>query len=368
MTKIGLLYFRKDPVATMPRLRMRALLAEAALQDFDLVLLNPQDCKPEEKTILTKRFTGGEWKQQEEALPDVVYIVGAPLLPAHAVVNTLVRENCRIIADKGVNKLKLATILAGSPAEAYLPPTEKIPDEAPAEMLCDFLRANGGAVVKRANGNQGVGLFFVTKEPGTENWQVKSDSKVFLGTLEEAANYVAKRIAGRMRYRAYLAQRHICSVAGDGRPADVRVHVQRHADGAWGITRAYVRLAEMGMPLANISKGGYQGPLEGFLNQRKVRPAAEIEAELLEAAVCIAEVEDSYRPRPLSELGIDFLIDEKDQIWLIETNTFPQSFLHEHDRAMHFLSYCKWLAEQERQLDRVIQPMAANAQESQELA
>lgn len=368
MTKIGLLYFRKDPVATMPKARIRALLAEAALQDVALVLLDPADCNPDEKTIFTKRFNGMEWEQKEEALPDVVYIVGAPLLPAHAVVNTLVRENCQIIADKGVDKLKLVSILAGSPAEGYLPPSLKIPSEAPAEMLCGFLRDHGGAVVKRASGNQGVGLFFMTPEPAKGNWQVKSDKKFFSGSLEEAAEYVAKRISGRMQYRSYLAQRHIRSVAGDGRPADVRVHVQRRAGGEWAVTRAYVRLAEVGMPLANTSKGGYQGPLEGFLSQRKVRPAAEVEAELLAAAVRIADVEDSHRPWPLCELGIDFLIDEEDRIWLIETNTLPQSFFHEHERAMHFLAYAKWLAQQGQQLERVNQFMSATAQKMPEMS
>jgi D-alanine-D-alanine ligase-like ATP-grasp enzyme len=57
------------------------------------------------------------------------------------------------------------------------------------------------------------------------------------------------------------------------------------------------------------------------------------------AAIDIAEIQSSAAPQPLSELGIDFLLDEEDKLWLIETNALPQSSLHEHERAIHTIGY-----------------------------
>ena len=61
--------------------------------------------------------------------------------------------------------------------------------------------------------------------------------------------------------------------------------------------------------------------------------------ELYDAAIKIAEIQDTSVHVPLSELGIDFILDEEDSIWLVETNTLPQTSLHEHQRAIHTIAY-----------------------------
>lgn len=341
MTKIGFLSYRRVPQDALPPARMRAMLAEAALQGVTFGMLDPSDFDMSNGQILTHIWSPDGWKQEMQPLPDVAFINGDPLEPWQEPLDTWIRDTCRVIADEGGNKLELIGIMTGTTCEKYLIPGNKVPADRPADMLAKFLRAQGGAVVKRSDGNRGVGLFFIAPE-GRE-WAARYDKKIFRGTLEEVAAHVASRIAGRLRYRDYVVQRYIRSVAGDGRATDIRVHVQRRAGGQWGVTRAYVRLAECGMPLANTSRGGYQGPLDGFLQQRKVRSAEEVEAEAKAAAIAIAETEDKVRSLPLSELGIDFLIDDSDRLWLIETNAYPGSYLHEHERAVHTIGYAKWL-------------------------
>lgn len=344
MIKIGLLSYSANPIETMPELRMRALLAEAALQGVSLVVIDPSGFDVDKDLVEAAYWTGTAWKYSLQTLPDAVFVFNTPIHAKHLALEKALRGSSILVTDRGVDKLELLSVMAGTGAEHYIPTTQRISKDKPAEMLADFLRQNHAAVVKRASGNQGKGLFFIRPECDEGVYVVRYDKRSFSGTLEQVSNFVAQRIAGRLNYREYLAQRFIPSVAGDGRPSDIRVHMQRQSGGAWGITRAYVRLAEVGMPLANSSKGGYQGPLDGFLKQRKTRPEAEVKAELVKAAFLIAELEDAGRTNPLSELGLDFLIDDSDQIWLIETNTFPQSSLHEHARAVHFIGYTKWLA------------------------
>jgi hypothetical protein len=339
---IGFLSYRQAHRTAMPPARLRALLAEAALQDVEFVLLNSAGFDGDNNLIQTDVWTPQGWEVDWRPLPEIVYIVGSPLNPEQKTLHECILRARPVIADEDMDKLFLGQTLAETSCEQYLIPSEQIPKKSPREKLIEFMRAHGSAVVKRVTGNQGIGLHFALSDG--EKWCVRCDDKIFHGTLSEAADHLVARIAGRLSYRDYIVQRYVPSTAADGRPVDLRVHVQRRADGKWGVTRAYVRLAEVGMPLANTSRGGYQGPISGFLKQRKTRRAVDIEAEVYETAIKIAEIQNASHPLELSELGIDFLIDEQDQLWLIETNAFPQSSQHEHDRAVHAIGYAKSLA------------------------
>ena len=139
-------------------------------------------------------------------------------------------------------------------------------------------------------------------------------------------------------------QNYVPATSPDGRAADIRVHVQRDGLGRWRVTRGYVRLGESGNAVSNVSRGGYQGPLDGFLGTRRARPAAEIAAEIDALALDIAATVEATFGRPLSELGVDIALDRDDRLWIIETNTHPQSSLHEHERAVRTIAYALYLA------------------------
>ncbi len=346
MIKIALLSYRQDIVEATPPQRARALLAEAALQGVSWVYLDPSKSKPDQKLVMARYWNGTGWSQEYQELPDVVYITGLPLLPEHIPVDEMIRQNCKIVADKGMNKLALSQALETGEAAKYLPYCAKIPTENPTGMLTEFLRKNGATVVKRTTGNKGIGLFFITPQGNDGMFEIRYDNTVFQAPLEEAAAYVAERISGRLRYRDYLAQRYINSRSDDNRAVDIRIHIQRGYGGEWAITRSYICLGGFGLLVANTNKGGFQGSLMDFLKQRKLRSADELYAELIHAAKLVSTAQDAWHPRPLCELGLDFVIDENDQIWMIESNTFPQSANHELPRATHIIGYAKWLAQQ----------------------
>jgi len=340
---IGILGFRKEPVEVMDPPRTRAMLAEAALQGAELVFLDALQYDLAAGRVRTMVWKADEWREEWRGPPDVVTIIGSPLEAGHEPLDAWIRRSCPVIVYTNDDKLAQSEILSGTPCACYLIPQARVPAEAPGEMLADFLRTHHGAVIKRVDGSRGVGLLFIVRETG--GWTVKYKGKEHRGTLEEAAGFVASRIAGRLRYRQFVAQRFIRSVAADGRAADIRVHVQRGGDGEFGVTRGYARLAEAGIPLANTSRGGYQGPIEGFLSQRAVRDPGEIEDELKRVALEIAEIQSATHETPLAELGIDFLIDDDDRIWIVETNVFPGSYLHEQLRAERAVGYALHVAE-----------------------
>ncbi|QCG92108.1 YheC/YheD family protein [Azospirillum sp. TSH100] len=329
------------------------MLAEAALQGVSLVLLDSGAWDRDRGLIAGECWTPAGWTAGWFPLPDLVVIrtaAGAGWLE----LDGWIRRNRPVIADSAMDKLAFHALLSGSPLSSHAIPTVAIPADAVDATLAAVFREHRNAVVKPVDGRRGFGIQFIHREAdasglggpsddgGSDDggvWRVQHGRSTLRGTLEDAVAHVRARIAGRLHYRGYLAQRFIRSVAGDGRSADIRVHVQRRADGAWGVTRAYVRLAEAGSFLTNTSQGGYQGPLDGFLLGRRAAGAADLRDRIPALALEVARLIETTKPLPLSELGVDLALDDDGHLWVIEANAFPQSSLHEQTRAEHAIGY-----------------------------
>ncbi|KQT56082.1 hypothetical protein ASG52_24490 [Methylobacterium sp. Leaf456] len=352
---IGLLVFAKAPREHLPPLRLRAMIAEAVLQGARLALFSAADCDPDGGTVTAETWSQAGWTRSPMPLPDVVLIVSNPRHAQHRRIERWIRGRTAFVRDFGPDKLTLPALLAATPLARHVIPQRRIEPEAPAAQIADWLRTHGDCVVKAVSGKRGHGIFRI-HAGAAGRWSVrKDDAETHFLDATAAAAAVGRRIAGRLGYRAYIVQTYVPSVSPDGRAADIRVHVQRDGGGRWGVTRGYVRLGEAGQAVSNVSRGGYQGPLEGFLGTRQVRPAAELLAEIETLALDVATTIEATFGRTLSELGVDIALDRQDHLWLIEANTHPQSSLHEHDRAVRTIAYALHRATQPPPDDRAIE-------------
>lgn len=367
MTTIGLISYSRPPREKIPPARLRALLAEAALQGARLTLIDGSTCDPVEDAVDAEVWAGtgdgAGWVRTRTGGPDVAVLIEGAFgkTASFGAAETLLRGRPHI-ADAELDKLSLLYALSASgPYAASAIPSLAVPADRIGETLTSALRRFGDAVVKPVDGRNGVGLYFLHGEG--DGWVVRrgDGGEEGRGTAAEAAAYVEKRIAGRIGYRRYLVQRYIESRAEDGRAVDIRVHVQRRADGEWGVTRAYVRLGEARSSLANTSRGGYQGSLRGFLERRR-RRAAEIAAEIEATALAAARSADAAMSLPLSEAGVDLAIDPDDKLWIIEVNAQPGTSLHEHARAEHFIGYALAVAQGRAGAERTTVPAVASVQ------
>lgn len=340
---IGLLVFDKSPLDYIPASRLRAMAAEAALQETRLLLFCAEDCDIASGTIAASSWLGGAWRRVHVALPSLVMIVTTPIRPRHDAVAQWVRAQARFVEDRGLDKLALAQLLGETALRRHVIPYEALPQADVVQVLAHRLGTRGDSVVKPVNGKRGSGIHMLHGD-AAGRWTVRKDDElVRCDTAVDAAAHVARRIAGRMHYRSFLAQDYVPSRSRDGRSADFRVHVQRGGAGRWTITRAYVRLGEAGRATSNVSRGAFQGPCESLLAHRG-RPVATLQAEMEELAVRLAVTVDAACERPLSELGIDLMIDQQDQFWIVEANARPQTSLHEHARAVNTIAYALHLA------------------------
>lgn len=326
----------------MPAARVRALLAEAALQRVNLLWLT---ASRDAHTVATEVWSETGFTCKHAALPDVVLVLDTPRRPADLGLAAWLGARVMLIDDRGPDKLTLAAALQRHDTLArHVIPCAALTAPTMRRTLLDWMARGEACVVKPANGERGSNIQFLLPGPAGR-WTVHKDDIALSLDATEAIDLVCRRIAGRIDRRPFLVQRYVATRSGDGRAFDLRVHVQRGATGAWGITRSYARLGEVGFMLSNISRGGFQAPLLPALSQRRAHAPEAIAAELHHAALGVANAIEAHTGRRLAELGVDFAIDPQDALWLIEANVHPETSLHEHDRAIHMIGYAKHLAQ-----------------------
>tara|TARA_B100000745_G_scaffold289089_1_gene226972 strand:- start:3756 stop:4829 length:1074 start_codon:yes stop_codon:yes gene_type:complete len=349
--ELGILHLRDEPLIAIPPQRLRALVAESKMQNVQLSFLSWHSFDPVAETIEAHSWDGHQgWHTRIITIPDTVIILGVPLTEERQRLRTWIREHRTVIADRGINKNKLFHLMSESPLSHYMIPTRQVGKESTADFIKQCLLEWSGAVLKREDSNRGIGLVFIRKSGGL--WTLNSERQNMQGSLDDIVQLSYAMIAARLRYRNYIIQPYITSQAADGRPFDIRMHVQKGRNGHWLLTRGYVRVAEAESLLPNYSKGGFQGALDAFLDRKVPAMSEQIQQELLSASIAIAQLQDTISPLPLSELGLDFLLGDDNKLWLVETNAFPQSALHELERAEHLIGYARFVAEKRAGMPR----------------
>ena len=331
------------PQIVMPPGRVRALLAEAALQQVDLRWLTSPAHLPIDGILTAEIWTEAEFERQQHVAPDVVLVVNPPRRVEEIAFSAWIARHSILVDDRAPDKLALARLLQAGPLDRYIIPFAELTALTMRRTLEHWLDIGEPCVVKPANGERGSNVqFLLPHADGT--WTVHKDDTSHRCSPSEAVDCVCRRIAGRIERRTFLVQRYIASRTVDDRAFDIRVHVQRGAAGDWAVTRCYARIGEAGFIVSNVSRGGYQAQARSALARLRRRTPDAIMTELAHLAQDVACHIERHTGHMLSELGVDVALDEDGALWLIEANARPETSLHEHDRAIHTIGYAKYLA------------------------
>lgn len=123
--------------------------------------------------------------------------------------------------------------------------------------------------------------------------------------------------------RAFIIQPYLQLTDSDGKPFDVRALMQKDESGRWSLTGMAVRLGEKDSVTSNLHGGGTAVEAGRFLTREFGESAAAlIFGTLRRLSAEIPEYLESSFGR-LAELGIDFGIDRKGHVWIIEVNSKP---------------------------------------------
>lgn len=325
--------------AKMRPVRLRALLAESALQSVDLCFLNSSDCEPVTGMVRAWRWSAEGWRQSSHPLPPVVVILNEPATRQEAEVERWVRASSTALGTLRRDKLGNAELLVGTPWERHVIPSELLGADRLQWQLAAWL-AGGGIVVKPNDGMRGIGVQFVIPA-GSGRWEMIQGDRRHVVNTDEAIARVSAAIGARMGYRDYVVQRYIDTRDGSGRPGTLRSEVMRMPGGAWGSVRITGRISPPGKVVSTISQGGSLMPVESYLGGRgepdiggRIR---QIEALSLALAERLTESDTAHH----FEWAFDLALDQDRQLWFLEANARPLNFGGEFERATWLIAYLK---------------------------
>jgi hypothetical protein len=310
-------------VQTVTRLAGREGVAVSA---FD-----PEDVDRRRRLVAAWRWEedASSWRVEWQRLPDVVWNRYYGRDATHLLA-ALQRLGISLLNEGGLNKWDAYQCLRKDPVLApHLPQTRLLSSAADALALLDEFPV---AFLKPVAGSVGRGIIRTSRENG--NILRLEYMSARTGRLREvfASPYQLDRWIERRRGAAYIAQQGLNLAIFHGRPADVRVLVQKDSAGRWQVTGMGARVAAHGRFTANLHTGGQGVPVEMLAEAlfsradgRRRQLLDDLQGLALNAANAIER-----QVGALGELGLDFGVEAGGHIWYIEQNGQPGRAIFEH--------------------------------------
>ncbi|RSK51552.1 YheC/YheD family endospore coat-associated protein [Bacillus canaveralius] len=216
------------------------------------------------------------------------------------------------------NKLEIYEVLASSPLAPYLPASK--PVSLPEEVLNE-LKRHRKIILKPVNGSGGNGIYYleVQKEGILAKTEKQGNQVNYLFSIKSK---LSRWLESLLTKKKFLVQPYLQLTDDQDRPFDVRVLLQKDANGHWLERGRGIRTGKKDGILSNLSAGGVAAPFRAWVD--KVDPSLKnfICEELDELLVKIPVVlEDSFMP--LFELGVDIGITKDGAVWILDLNSKP---------------------------------------------
>lgn len=304
----------------------------AATAGVSLFGFGPDDLDLRRKRVRGSHYCGETrgWTVLERPLPDVVwnrYYRG----DRAALFSWLGRKGLMQINGARLDKWEAYQLLRqDSRMVPHLPETAQLTEAAAALEMAGRHQV---IYIKPVAGSAGRGIMRCRlAEPGLLGVQYLSRETGSLREGHVTARQLDRWLAGRRRPNRYIVQEGLSLTVFHGRPADVRVLVQKDGTGLWQVTGMGARVAAHDRFTANLHTGGTAVPLELLGDAIKSQTPTWREAlkPRLES-LAIATVQALERGAGgLGELGMDFGVDDAGRIWYIEQNAQPGRAIFEH--------------------------------------
>jgi glutathione synthase/RimK-type ligase-like ATP-grasp enzyme len=186
-----------------------------------------------------------------------------------------------------------------------------------------MLKRHRCVYLKPVYGSGGVGIVRISRHGETYfvRYSGRRTSKAV------SAGGLAGALSGIGRH--YLVQQGLDLAYLRGSTYDVRSIVQKNGDGEWQVTGKAARIGKKYAITSNLHTGGYARTVPAVLQACFPDRALEIEQEIDQLALRVAEVMDQ-KAGPLCDLGLDMGIDRQGKVWLIEVNSKPGRKVFRH--------------------------------------
>ena len=287
-----------------------AIAADAAAQGVDFIRFTPENVDFFRRLVHGEYWRDGGWRWRWSRFPDAVrnFEFKDPA-------RDMILDFVPFSLGRRLRKNDQLYLLERHPGVArYLPKTLDIQVGVDlAGLLADW----GAAVLKPARGRLGQGVIFVRHL--TEGYEIECNAETRLLSLDEGRAYLDD--FERNMSRDYVVQQFAACTGPVGRYFNVRVFLQKSADGDWHpCSFPLSLLARPGTVVANRELGATNVHLRTVLGQRFGAKAEVMLTRLFTAAVAIARILDDALAQRVDELALDMAFDDKGHPWLHEAN------------------------------------------------
>lgn len=334
---IGIFHSWANPREFYPKERLQATLNESMKQNTKLYFFTSTDIDFEKEQVTADTFQNNQWERITVAFPNVINNIGVGNR------SQAERKLQRIVPFTGFhvgNKFSLPHRMLKHRkfTELLVPFTVCISES----KVYQFLDKNNKVVFKALGSNRGENIYFVNKKGS--RYIMLDQKKERILSEDEFQYFVSHTILAEKG--SYIIQRYIHTRTKDDEPYHFRSHVQKDHNGEWQITYIYPRIGSKRSNLSNISTEGRIEDFSAFLQEQYGRKQGAIyEKEILDLSINVTKHLDKLYGMALNELGLDFAIDDIGRIWMHEANNGPQTAYHEDKRAINFIAYAKYIAE-----------------------
>lgn len=207
--------------------------------------------------------------------------------------------------------------------ESYLPETSLLDQE---HAWLQLLHEKQELFLKPKRGSQGKGTIYIRKEKDNHtSYYVRARDKENQNVTRHfnCDSKLKEWIQTLTLNQPYLVQPFLSLISTEEEAFDIRSLVQKNSQGSWEVTGFVVRKGQRDSMTSNLHGGGMAIETEPFLlRQFGKLKASQLLFEIKQLSQAIPEIIEAENGRQV-ELGIDFGIDRRGRLWILEVNSKP---------------------------------------------
>lgn len=324
------------------RKRQLQIYDKYASEHIEIFTFIPSSIRWRKKKILGLHFHHNQYKLKWFPFPEVIYnrYFGPSLALCRRLEKTLGKEACFNHITR-MNKRITYQFLKSSNLASNLP--ETLPYHS--ANLYKLLQKHSLIYVKPSIGSKGKGVYRIEQD---ETGQIRISHHYFAPIIiTDRKKVLIRKIKQLTRKHPYIVQQGIPFIQYKDRSFDFRVLVQKNETGTWQVSNVISRIAYPGC--FNTSMCETITPAIEILQALFPPDHAEELMQMLEILSLSAAISRECNAKyHLGELSVDFGVDDRGKLWMIETNGQPQKDIYGdlqdvHDVYRNPIEYAQFL-------------------------
>ncbi|MDM5454935.1 YheC/YheD family protein [Peribacillus simplex] len=242
-------------------------------------------------------------------------------------------------------------LCADERALPYLPETYPFQSISVVETLLSHYRQ---VYIKPIHGSLGLGIHQIIYDKHEDVYYCRYKNEAKENKLQKFSTLeaIVKHIFHDRPLENLIVQQGVPLIRSEKRPVDFRVHTNKDSNGIWQVTAIAAKIAGAGSVTTHIKSGGVIKTVAELFGDDD--EAKEVERKLSEAALVLSDSMEKHLDGIIAEIGFDFGLDKKGQVWMFEANSKPGRSIFSHPKLKDFelltrklsLDYAIYLTEQ----------------------